>query len=150
MLGYLNVVRENIMDRNLIMHCYYDVSTSLKENKPLVEVTEKLQALADKYKMSLLDLTEIALEAGYYKSQIPEEDLKKYRDTIKKIRKPLLAVRREQLKGKKIINPQVEDLKTTREKMYLYNPRVKSRRHRYRKGKYKKGRAVRRSFENEQ
>lgn len=108
------------MDRNLIMHCYYDVSTSLKENKPLVEVTEKLQALADKYKMSLLDLTEIALEAGYYKSQIPEEDLKKYRDTIKKIRKPLLAVRREQLKGKRIINPQVEDLKTTREKMYLY------------------------------
>ena len=52
------------MDRNLIMHCYYDVSTSLKENKPLAEVTEKLQVLADKYKMSLLDLTEIALEAG--------------------------------------------------------------------------------------
>ena len=94
------------MDRNLIMHCYYDVSTSLKENKPLAEVTEKLQVLADKYKMSLLDLTEIALEAGYYKSQIPEEDLKKYRDTIKKIRKPLLALRREQLKGKRI-NPQV-------------------------------------------
>lgn len=30
-----------------------------------------------------------------------------------------MALRREQLKGKRI-NPQVEDLKTTREKMYLY------------------------------
>lgn len=76
------------MDRNLIMHCYYDVSTSLKENKPLAEVTEKLQALADKYKMSLLDLTEIALEAGYYKSQIPEEDLKNIAILLKKLENP--------------------------------------------------------------
>lgn len=76
------------MDRNLIMHCYYDVSTSLKENKPLAEVTEKLQVLADKYKMSLLDLTEIALEAGYYKSQIPEEDLKNIAILLKKLENP--------------------------------------------------------------
>ena len=107
------------MDRKLVMHCYYDVSTSLVEKKSLDEIKDKLQELADKYQMSLLDLTEIALKISCYKLQIPDEDLANYRITVKEIRKPLLEEQRILLKRKQEEEKMASDRKAAEEKMRL-------------------------------
>ena len=92
------------MKKNIVVHCYWAVNTAFKDNKSKEEIIAIINDIAKENDMSFLDLTKKAASISECNLAVSEEDIKNYKTFLRKVRKPLLAARREELKALKAAN----------------------------------------------